>query len=213
MDQDKLNQSDALIRKYDYVKELTTLINGGDFDFEFITRRIDWSSKVDVDNFLNALAQIDSKKWTHYPGSNYTGPGTPVVRNIAYHLLPQSYTDTVALLHDIDYLISNGESPYSSDRTAIRKTDNSLEGIAMNIGLSLKTLLPFYKGNNTFSKLDKEQTKFVGNLLYQYIHNDENFSKALSDHGLFNSNRLQQINNEQPLTSQGDGLVKKSVLS
>jgi len=43
----------------------------------------------------------------HYPGSNFTGPGTHVIDKVMSGVQPNSYTDSIARQHDIDYLKYN----------------------------------------------------------------------------------------------------------
>jgi len=72
----------------------------------------------------------------HYPGTNYLGPGTHVISNILNNKQPTSYTDYVAMLHDIDYLSNGGQD--HADAVAMSRADNSLQGFAMKFGLGAR---------------------------------------------------------------------------
>jgi len=89
----------------------------------------------------------------HYPGSNFTGPGTHVAYNILNNILPTSKTDYVARQHDIDYLKSSGD-PFQAmidDAKAIARSDFSLEGLAMKTGLFSRMAGSLYTGFNSFN--------------------------------------------------------------
>lgn len=70
----------------------------------------------------------------HYPGTNYLGPGTHIIKNILLNTKPTSRIDAIAMQHDIEYL-SDGEK-FESDFRAMVKADNSLQGVLMKIGLT-----------------------------------------------------------------------------
>jgi len=67
------------------------------------------------------------------------GPGTHVVKRVLGKVKPSSYTDQIALRHDLDYLDNNKE-PIVSDIKAIIKTDNSLQSLAMRVGLTTRSI-------------------------------------------------------------------------
>lgn len=70
------------------------------------------------------------------------GPGTHVVDRVLRRVKPTSHNDTLALRHDLDYLDRNKE-PIISDLRAIMKSDASLQGAAMKIGLGLRSAFDF----------------------------------------------------------------------
>jgi hypothetical protein len=67
------------------------------------------------------------------------GPGTRVVSKVRAGVLPTSHTDALALQHDIDYLTA-GEK-FNSDLRAITRSDTSIQGIAMKLGLTTRMVL------------------------------------------------------------------------
>lgn len=101
----------------------------------------------------------------HYPGTNYLGPGTHVIDRISNDTLPTSKTDFVALLHDIQYLQSRSLSMDESDTLAIMNSDDSLQGLTMQIGLSLRKFFGL-KMNKTDRPI---ASNLVGNRLMEYV--------------------------------------------
>lgn len=116
----------------------------------------------------------------HYPGSNYTGPGTHIIQKILNHVPPVSHTDAIARQHDIDYLISAGNSNQAliDDSNAIsRINDVSLESVAMFLGLTargvINTVFPGLANFNTPIKgLSVEQTHDIGVYLNEKLHEE-----------------------------------------
>ena len=85
----------------------------------------------------------------HFPGQNYTGPGTHVYTNIMNYKLPVNKTDFVTMLHDIQYMQYAGiDNVDDIDDLAIAHADYDLPGIATKIGLTLRKLLK-WKFNNS----------------------------------------------------------------
>jgi hypothetical protein len=81
------------------------------------------------------------------------------------HQLPTSKTDALALKHDVDYLLANGNELKTkiADWNAISSTDMSLQSSVMRVGLGLRSLLslPFNQ------RQDGNELK--GQFLKQYI--------------------------------------------
>ncbi len=75
----------------------------------------------------------------HFPGQNFTGPGTNLVRRIYNGDLPVNYTDAVTLLHDLHYM--SYKDINQADDQAIALADYSLVGLATKLGLSVRKLL------------------------------------------------------------------------
>lgn len=71
------------------------------------------------------------------------GPGTHIISNIVNGKQPSSRIDAIALKHDIEYL--TGGEKYLADLEAIYESatgesNNSLQAIAMRLGLSVRML-------------------------------------------------------------------------
>lgn len=96
------------------------------------------------------------------------GPGTHVITKVLNGVEPTSYTDALALRHDLQYLTS-GEK-FKEDWQAIAASDWSTQGIAMKVGLTgrivfdaVSHLLPFDKKFhlNNSKNIDDELLKEV----------------------------------------------------
>jgi hypothetical protein len=111
----------------------------------------------------------------HYPGSNFTGPGTKITTSVVTGIQPTSYVDAIARQHDIDYLISNGSAigALHDDVKAILNSYLSLtpEAFAMRFGLGVRTALNllslgyFGNYNTNILGLSQNETKLVGQYL------------------------------------------------
>ncbi len=79
----------------------------------------------------------------HYPGSNYTGPGTHVINRVLDRVFPTDYDDAVTLVHDIEYLMysDNKELIRKADTHAIEQATLDFHGLATRLGLTLGKLL------------------------------------------------------------------------
>lgn len=99
----------------------------------------------------------------HYPGQNFTGPGTHVVTRLLNNSLPVNKTDFVTMLHDVEYMTD--VKPYKSDVRAISNSDFSLAGLTTKLGLTTRTIidaLPFTNFKfNTPSKAGKDLMMYV----------------------------------------------------
>jgi len=72
------------------------------------------------------------------------GPGTHIFANIINGVQPKSYHDALALMHDIDYLeygSANKLEVALADDQAINNSNYSLQGILMQMGLSIRKFL------------------------------------------------------------------------
>ncbi len=87
----------------------------------------------------------------HFPGQNFTGPGTHIYSNIIQGIEPRNRTDFATMMHDVDYMIAtNNKEALISDIQAMKRSDYSLAGTTTKMGLALRSiLLPshFYGGN------------------------------------------------------------------
>lgn len=99
----------------------------------------------------------------HYPGQQYTGPGTHIVTRLLNLSLPANKTDFVTMLHDIDYMST--ATPLSSDIRAIRNSDYSLPGLATKMGLITRSALDALPGVN----LKFNQPSNVSRNLMMYV--------------------------------------------
>jgi hypothetical protein len=97
---------------------------------------------------------------------------------------PTSYIDSIAREHDIDYLTD--EEPIYSDIRAILKTDNSIQGWAMRLGLTARSLadavmhlLPFKNFTHINGRSDKLQisTPALVKMLRQKVYEDRFIKK------------------------------------
>lgn len=101
--------------------------------------------------------------------------------------MPSSYTDALALIHDVDYLRYSGLPEYEirSDTKAI---DNAgfldLQGLSMKLGLGIKQLLELQGFNPTLQGYTDSQTRSVGWQLHQYLASDPKYVKMFKDYGL-----------------------------
>jgi hypothetical protein len=67
------------------------------------------------------------------------GPGTHIITKILNGVKPNSKTDAIAMIHDIDYLTQ--EEPIYSDLRAIFQSGFDLEGLVMKTGLGMRSVL------------------------------------------------------------------------
>jgi len=128
---------------------------------------------------LQKYALLEKTTEWHYPGSNYTGPGTHVITRILNHVFPTDYNDALTLIHDIEYLMysKRPEIIARSDQTAINQATNNLHGMVIKIGLSIRKGLdlPFYK------TIIPEK---VGYLLKDFVLQDLEWKSVLEQYGV-----------------------------
>lgn len=102
------------------------------------------------------------------------GPGTHVIDKIMNNIKPVDYNDLVAQQHDIDYLTD--EEPILSDIQAILNSRSGLNGVALRLGLTIRTVLDILLmplGLHKYTHFNKSQT---GNLaedrkMQNYLYN------------------------------------------
>jgi hypothetical protein len=134
--------------------------------------------------FLSEFVALETTFQLHFPGHFYIGPGTHVIHNVINGILPYSYNDAVALIHDINYLMYAGEDVSLVDFEAINSFDKTTPaGIAGIIGLSLKQYLPFEINSPLPTKTNLE-TKEIGMILHDYVANDDKFQNQFVNHKL-----------------------------
>lgn len=123
------------------------------------------------------MGKEKSLKPFHFPGSNYTGPGTKITTNILNGVEPKTEIDKIARQHDIDYI--NNQSFFGglkADAKAIAQaiqTKITPESLAMLLGLTTRMIVNTMTLDNMFSfnkdnyNLDQEQretlVKFLNN--------------------------------------------------
>jgi hypothetical protein len=109
------------------------------------------------------------------------GPGTHIVERVTRGDQPVSRADALALLHDIDYLrVESATQELLSDWIAISKTDNSLSGLAMKVGLGFKAL---YFPNAKFSNRDNPDKQLAISLA-NHLNSNPEYRKTFLKHGL-----------------------------
>jgi hypothetical protein len=96
----------------------------------------------------------------HFPGQQFTGPGTHVITKIINRIPPSNKTDYHTMLHDLNYMraTNNYEAAYY-DYLAIRDTDFDTPGIATKIGLVVRNIATpnnFYGGDVEMANKAKE---------------------------------------------------------
>lgn len=75
----------------------------------------------------------------HYPGQNFTGPGTHIYQRVMDKVLPNNRTDAVTLMHDVDYMLAtNSAMADKADADAIKNSDWSRAGLATKLGLTIR---------------------------------------------------------------------------
>lgn len=110
----------------------------------------------------------------HYPGMNYTGPGTHVVSNVLNRKFPKDYDDALTLIHDIEYLMYSDRPDMikASDERAIQLATTDLHGLSIKAGLTIRKTfdLDFYSS---------EVPTRVGFLLRDFVTQDAEWNEIL----------------------------------
>lgn len=122
----------------------------------------------------------------HFPGQNFTGPGTHIVTHLLNHKMPANKTDFATMLHDIDYLRTAGhpELQRQVDDRAIHNSEwTKIEGLATVAGLSLRKILDL-EYNKPMEGYTAEQTQQIGEAAIQYVMNDPHYYKLFDYYGV-----------------------------
>jgi len=98
-------------------------------------------------SFTKLVDNTHSQRELHYPGTNFLGPGTDIVKRIKNQVLPTSAIDAIALQHDINYLIANNDAVAAAraDRLALDSiklidyVTNPVQALLMTRGLSIRS--------------------------------------------------------------------------
>lgn len=127
---------------------------------------------------MTEMSNEENNTQFHMPGYNYMGPGTKIITNI-YRKIPYiNYNDHVALHHDIDYVRANGNfiKTLKADIKAIRSSDQSLSGLALKTGLTIRSILSILTMNKiNFSRTAKtdEEANIIADYLEQQHSKNE----------------------------------------
>jgi hypothetical protein len=103
------------------------------------------------------------------------GPGTHIIQRILDAVQPKSHSDALALMHDIDYLIDGGDEDkiVAADQRAIDSAKfYTLEGVAMKLGLTIRSWLHLKIHDNKFTA--------IGNLLKMYVKQSKLYATTFS---------------------------------
>lgn len=108
----------------------------------------------------------------HYPGQQYTGPGTHFIDKIYGGVEPKNKTDFVTLLHDYQYMYNKGED--EADALAIKNSDYSMPGLATKLGLGMRGII---------------NSKFNSDVQHQYLPElwdtiNNKYSHLFDDYGI-----------------------------
>lgn len=134
---------------------------------------------------LTAAAAKETSIEFHFPGQEFTGPGTHVITKILNKVMPRNKTDFVTMLHDIDYLRNAGLVTGASlaDYVAIYNADYSLPGIATKLGLTIRNAFGFNFNKNIDGYTD-EQTRKIGVMLMHYVMNTYPYAGLFAIYGV-----------------------------
>lgn len=110
------------------------------------------------------------------------GPGTHVAANVTQHRLPVNRADAIAVVHDIEYLISTNSKQQTSraDQHAIAMAGYSAPELILTTGLTLRNYfdLPFNLDNST---VHSQQKRALGEKLKGYVLNDPTWKSVIVD--------------------------------
>lgn len=134
---------------------------------------------------LSSAAARERSFEFHYPGQQFTGPGTHVITKILSKVMPRNKTDFVTMLHDIDYLRNAGlvKGASLADELAIHNSDYSLPGIATKIGLTIRNTFGF-NFNKPIDGYTDEQTRKIGVMLMHYVMNTFPYASLFRFYGV-----------------------------
>lgn len=128
----------------------------------------------------------------HYPGHNYTGPGTNALGKALAGIQPSCYNDAVSFNHDLDYeLVDSIDQEIYADERAARAYDDSITGNILSAGMRVKQFT-----TQIAKSLGRRQPIMGGKSAS--LQNVENYKVA----GLVTQLRDQYTNHLIPNTSQ-----------
>ncbi len=110
----------------------------------------------------------------HFPGQEFTGPGTRVITKIINGVQPVNKTDFATMLHDIQYLQLAGASKQQishSDDLAMSNAGNDLAGIATKIGLTARKILGL-RFDTPITDKSYTVTNKIGDMLMHKVKKD-----------------------------------------
>jgi len=116
----------------------------------------------------------------HFPGSQFTGPGTKIVSKIIQGIKPTSEVDNISRQHDVDYLMVAGNTTDAlvADAKAIARSLPylTLESAALKLGLNTRMATSAYtlgskqvEYNKPIPGLTENETRRIGNYLDDQI--------------------------------------------
>jgi hypothetical protein len=94
------------------------------------------------------------------PGQEYEGPRNSLIWQVMNNVQPKSYTDFVAREHDIDYLTD--DEPILADIKAIYKSDWSLPGWIMKLGLGARAIADILLLETPYHKYTHFNSSYTG---------------------------------------------------
>lgn len=121
----------------------------------------------------------------HFPGQNFTGPGTHVISRLKQRQKPTNKTDFATLLHDIDYMrtAGNPKAQNAADLRAIKNAGRDLAGLATTIGLGSRSLLGL-EFNQASEGDTIEHTRRAGNQALHYVLTDPQYKQYFQDYNI-----------------------------
>jgi len=154
----------AVVNNNNYIKKNLYINydyqNDGDDDLEGSVTKPTRLNEIKNSIIEYNISNPESGFQFHFPGNNYTGPGTHIVSNILNNVPPVNKTDYNTMIHDIDYMLAQTKmDALVADAVAIKNTDFDLSGITTKLGLTARSLLlpgSFYGGDYNTGKLLKE---------------------------------------------------------
>jgi len=113
------------------------------------------------------------------------GPGTHVFERVINHELPTSKTDTLALVHDIEYMIGTSipKELDRADNQAIANADYSISGMIMKAGLGIRKALQLKLANRDDLDETHEQQR-LGLFLKNKVLSDPEYVYLLNLYGV-----------------------------
>jgi len=108
----------------------------------------------------------------HFPGYNYLGPRTHVFDRIMHGVKPVDAADTSAMIHDVNYILANGDPTkldLADSKALSRLSLLDPMRYVMQIGLNVRRTLGLYEG--------KQQNQNVGRILSQHLINSDDFKR------------------------------------
>jgi len=128
----------------------------------------------------------------HYPGMNYMGPGTHIIKNVEEGVKPVSYTDSLSLAHDINYLLATGSHKKMdlADQIAQSRTGWTNQDAAMLGGLELRQ---YFHLKEKEGIENKDKLVEVGRYLRDQVLRDEKWKSVREEYDIKPSDFISTI--------------------